>query len=334
MKLYYVALHFPYTEAITSILRTRLGVASTSGWSESFSFSLLFKLQPNDIHRPTEDTLHSTTGSLWDPCNYTSEDGQTGPLGSSGTRGAGPYILDQQQFRVWILMQWLVGLWMEAGAGWPAHEWLWSGGSPAHKSTHWKVVAWPARASTKWRWACMHKHACKKAGAHLCVWACQVDVVSPTQMHPLRGSDPHNYEQMGWEQEKQPLPSSKQQQVESATRSIRNHRRTGNLVPSGGSPGIISISSRGWLQVPRSLGPCHWQWHLWTKHPWQWCKQHPKTIWGQQHRWCTGQQHLSHREPVGEHKTQATSEAAEMLTTCCPSGVTGDCSNIQAARHQ
>ena len=43
-----------------------------------------------DIHQPTEDSLHNTTGNQRDPCSRIPEGGWTGPPGSSGTRWVGP----------------------------------------------------------------------------------------------------------------------------------------------------------------------------------------------------------------------------------------------------
>ena len=56
-------------------------------WDGRVSCSLLLYNQ-SGIHWPTEDSLHSTTGHLRDPCIYASEGGWTGCPGGSGTKGA------------------------------------------------------------------------------------------------------------------------------------------------------------------------------------------------------------------------------------------------------
>ena len=61
---------------------------SASWGSELFPLSLPSTLQQLDIHWQTEDSLHSTTGCLRDPCIYTSKGGWTGPPRGNGTRTA------------------------------------------------------------------------------------------------------------------------------------------------------------------------------------------------------------------------------------------------------
>ena len=81
-------------------------------------------------------------------------------------------------------------------------------------------------------------------------------------------------------------------QVDPATRGIRNHSKTDDPTPSGGSPDTSSTSSGGCLQVPGSPDSWQWQQHPWTQHFWQLCNQHHQTTWEQQCRWCMGQQHM------------------------------------------
>ena len=88
----------------------------------------------SDIQWPKNDSLHSTSECLSDPCLYTSEGGWTGPLRGSRTRGAAPFLSPSRGDPKRRHLHLLTGQWPQASR------------------TNMALVVWPLPAAPQWWW--------------------------------------------------------------------------------------------------------------------------------------------------------------------------------------